>query len=84
MRVTLTKRLGQNRAGTVIDTTITQARWMFEHGVATAAPEEPETDEPTDDTTDGTDQQETSASQVAKQTRGRRSTKPSAKPDSGE
>lgn len=37
MRVTLTKRLGQNKPGTVIDTTITQARWMYERGVATAA-----------------------------------------------
>lgn len=76
MKVTLTKRLGQNKPGTVIDTTVTQARWMYERGVAMAA-DEPEqadqaagTEQPT-----STGQQATDSSDTSKTGRGRRGTK---------
>lgn len=36
MRVKLTRRLGQNQAGTTLDTSDKQARWLMDRGYATS------------------------------------------------
>ena len=85
MRVTLTKRLGQNKPGTVIDTTVTQARWMFERGVAEAAGEPEQAGQEANlEQPASTGQQATDSSDTPKTGRGRRGGKATITPSAAE
>lgn len=41
VRVELTRKLGQNKPGAVIDTTVSQASWLMQHRFAVAAVGDP-------------------------------------------